>query len=178
MIGMMLAAMLTAQARTNAPPPPVISVNSPPPIVAVPSLPPYPIPRLHVPDVPAPRPFLVDTTVSAGDRTLFRDVLRVARGYEASYNQSSNQAPMVPCAGSSSYQSSERSSLRIQLSNYSDANDRLSVSVHWDRPLPPSAVCQPPGLRGVQLTNIIELKAGETVVLEGDAGLRVSLKRR
>ena len=152
------------------------SVSPPPAIVAV--QPPTVTPILAIAppeDAPLPAPFIVDVRVTGGGRTLFQGPLRLARGFQATFNQSLSQAPAAICPSPRRYDPSDRSSLRVQLSQWGDPSDQIQMSVDWARPS--GSGCGQAGTRTVQLSQVVEIRAGQTVVVTGDAGLTVSLTR-
>jgi hypothetical protein len=177
----LIAVMLGASAATPPPPPMVVSTpaTSPTIVIAPPPPMPPPIVRMASPLQPAPPPVLLDVAVSASGRELYRGALRVARGAGASYSQSWSQASAVPCTGMRSYDSGERHSLSVQLywTELPDSGPAVSVSVNWQRPTPGTS-CTKQGSRTVQLSQVVPLAGGRSQMIEGDAGLRVTITPR
>ena len=123
----------------------------------------------------------VELRVTAGNRLLFNDTLRVARNTGASFSQSRSEASasVSTCDTSRGYDMSDRHSLNINLylQENMPGDQRVNVSVSWQRPVP-GAECAPDATRTVQVTQTVRLDPGRSQVIEGDAGLRVVLSRR
>jgi hypothetical protein len=102
----------------------------------------------------------------------------VTRNASASYSENRSEAPDVVCAGDRYYSSQERYSLNIQLYLRDDNSNGagVNVSVNWQRPSP-NAGCDGEGTRTVQLNQTVPLGAGQSMTVEGDAGLTVTLSR-
>jgi len=159
-------------AVSPAPPPPIVSVNVAPPAVVAPRIA-TPIRVEQQPAVP------IEVRITAGDRLLFSDTLRVARGSGASYSENRNEASTLICPDVSSYERSERSSLSVNLYWQESGNGSpgVNLSVNWTR-AEGAGGCSPVGSRGVQLTQLVRLAPGESATVRGDAGLVVRLTRR
>ena len=124
-------------------------------------------------------PYLVDVTITADGRTLYKGTLRLARAYSASYNETVQQAPAEICPGARTYEASQRTNLGLGLnSQFLENEERISVNLSWVRPRAVSASCRYTGSRTVQVNDTVTLKPGETVVIKGDAGLELTLSRR
>lgn len=152
-------------------PPPITVVPSPPPVLRSAPM------RGDYSAVPAVAAFPVRVRVVAGPQVLFNDSLRIARNASASYQESRNEAPEAICPGERYYSSQERYSLNINLYSRDDnsAGPAVNVSVSWTRPA--RAVTCGEGTRQVQLTQTVPLTPGQSVTLQGDAGLTVTLSR-
>lgn len=152
-------------------PPPITVVPTPPPVLRV-----API-RGDYSAVPAVAPFPIRVRVVAGTQVLFNDTLRIARNANASYQESRNEAPETICPGERYYSSQERYSLNINLYSRDDnsSGPAVNISVSWTRPA--RAVTCGEGTRQVQLTQTVPLASGQSVTLQGDAGLSVTLSR-
>ena len=121
----------------------------------------------------------VDLRVTAGNRMLFNDTLRVARNSAASFSQSRQEASLSACDTSRGYEASDRQSLNINLylQENSPGDQRVNISVSWQRPVP-GLECSTDASRTVQVTQTVRLDRGQSQTIEGDAGLRVVLTRR
>ena len=179
MIALILAAATAVQApeppaivAVTPAPPPILSVNAAQPAVVAPRIA-MPIRVEQQPAVP------IEVRITAGDRLLYTDTLRVARGSGASYSENRNEASTLICPDVSSYERSERSSLTVNLywQDTGNGSPGVNVSVNWMRP-EVAAGCLPIGSRGVQLTQLVRLAPGESATVRGDAGLVVRLARR
>ena len=164
-----IAAVASAQPLmiAQSSPPPMISVSPAvmPPMVRTSAL-------THVVVVP------VRVRVAAGTQVLFNDTLRVSRNAGASYQESRSEAPETVCAGERYYSSSERYSLNLNIYQRDDntAGPMINVSVSWQRPSR-TVGCAGEGTRQVQLTQTVPLALGQSVTLQGDAGLTVTVSR-
>lgn len=147
----------------------VIAGQGAPPIVAVAA------PGFEMTPVPA---MPVHVRVTAAGRELLNDTFRVAPSAGATYQESRSEAPEAVCAGERYYSSQERYGLNVNLyvSDNSSPQMRLNLTVSWQRPSK-SPGCDGAGTRQVQLTQTVPLAPGQTVTLEGDAGLVVTLSR-
>jgi hypothetical protein len=114
----------------------------------------------------------------AGGRQLFNDTFRVARNSGASYSENRSEAPEMSCGGDRYSGSQERYSLNINLYLREDipTGPAVNVSVNWQRATR-GIECGEEGTRGVQLTQTVPLAPGQSVTLEGDAGLAVTVSR-
>jgi hypothetical protein len=117
--------------------------------------------------------------VTAGNRILFNDTLRVAEGSGASYSENRSEAAAVTCPAPRPYETSDRSSLSVQLylRDNRTTGEAVNISVNWQRPAPGSA-CGDDGTRSVQLGQTVQLQPGQSATIQGDAGLVVTLTRR
>jgi hypothetical protein len=120
----------------------------------------------------------VHLRITAGNRELYNDTLRVTRNAGASYSESRSEASEGACAGGRYSGSSERHSLNIQLYLRDDmqSGQAVNVSVDWKRPSD-NIVCGGEGSRTVQLTHTVPLTPGQSTTLHGDAGLTVTITR-
>ena len=165
-------------AQSSAPPPiTVVETPAPmpmPPIIAVPPSPPSLIRGNIKPAVPIP----VRIRVTAGSQLLFSDTMRVSRVSGASYQQSRSEAPETVCPTDRYLFSSQRNSLNVNLYLREDttAGSMLNVSISWTRPSR-GVGCGGEGSRQVQLTQTVPLAAGQSMTLQGDGGLTVSVSR-
>ncbi len=163
------AAAMQGIATTSVSPPPIIAVPSPPAraLSAGPATNP----------AAAAVPFIVDVTVSAEGKLLWRGPLRVARGWGANFTQTMSQTPPAICPGLSRYDGDYRDMLAFHVRVHEVEPDSVNVSVNWQRPAADWS-CSNAGLRTVQIGQTVVLNAGRSVTLEGDAGLRITLTRR
>lgn len=176
-----IAAATAAQSgiiTQSSSPPPITVVEAPPapmpPIIAIPPAPPS-IARSPVkPAIPIP----VRVRVTAGTQVLFSDTLRVSRVSGASYQQSRSEATETVCPTERYFFSSQRNSLNVNLYLREDSTigSMLNVSVSWTRPSR-GVGCGGEGSRQVQLTQTVPLAAGQSVTLQGDGGLAVTVSR-
>lgn len=163
-----LAAAVAPAVTTVAPPPPPVT------IVTAPAA-----PRLveRTSDQPLT---LFDVAITAGRETLWSDSVRLGQqgvNYTQSLRQADEACPGRPRFSDESYRYVENSrQLNFTLSRRgSRETDVYSVSVRWQRPL---STCEGGGNRGVSVDQQFDIAPGQTVRLNGDAGLVVSLTRR
>jgi hypothetical protein len=127
---------------------------------------------------PAPPVLPVELRVTAGNRVLFHDTMRVARNNGASYNESRQEASATQCEPSRSYDNGDRQSLNVQLYLQDpQENPRISVSVNWQRPVA-GGDCASDGTRSVQVSQSFRLERGRAITIQGDAGLTVTVTPR
>ena len=109
---------------------------------------------------------------------LFNDTLRVGGFAGASYQQSRSEAPETQCPTERYYSASTRDSLNVNLyqREESTAGPLINISVSWTRPSR-TIGCGGEGTRQVQLNQTVPLAAGQSVTLQGDAGLSVTVSR-
>jgi hypothetical protein len=132
----------------------------------------YPTDVVPVPAVP------IHVRVMVGSQQLFNDTFRVSRTASANYSQSRSEASEAACATVRNYSSQERYSLNINLylSGESLTTPMVNVSVSWQRPTK-TLSCSGEGSRQVQVSQNVLLPAGQSVTIEGDAGLMVTISR-
>ena len=167
-----LLSMVAQQATVTPTPPPIVSTSVfPPPIIV--SRIAQPIRAEMLPAVP------VEVRITAGDRLLYFDTLRVARGAGASYSENRSEASALLCPDAQSYDRSERTSLSVNLYWRDSGSEApgVNVTVNWQRPQS-GTDCAPVGSRGIQVSQSVRLAPGESAVIKGDAGLTVRLTRR
>lgn len=161
-----LAAAAPATPQVNVPPPPA----APPPVVVqAPGL-------RRTPDL---SPVLFDVSITAGRDTLWSGSVRVGQtgaNYSQSLRQADEVCPDRPRSSDDSYRSVENArQLNFNLMRRGGREESYSVSVRWQRPI---AACEGGGNRGVSIDQQIDITPGQTLRLNGDAGLVVSLTRR
>ena len=158
----------------QSPSPPIVAVPSPPVIVA----PPAPAPPIGRSTLMRAAPVPVRVRVTVGAQVLFSDTLRVGGFSGASYQQSRTEAPETQCPTERYYSPSMRDSLNVNLYQREDttAGPLLNVSVSWTRPSR-TIGCGGEGTRQVQLNQTVPLAPGQSVTLQGDAGLTVTVSR-
>lgn len=117
--------------------------------------------------------------VTAGNRVLFDDVLRVAANSGASHTESRHEAGDAVCFRPGHYGSGERHALNINLSWRQDATvgTAVNVSVNWQRPSEGSDPCVGEGTRTVALSQTVPLSEGGSQTIRGDGGLAVTISR-
>jgi hypothetical protein len=154
--------------------PQVNIVPTPPPIIAV--APPAPPMMRSALTRAAAVP--VRIRVVAGTQVLLNDTLRVSGISGASYQESRSEAPETVCSAERYYSASRRDSLSVNLYQREEttAGPLLNVSVSWTRPSR-TVGCGGEGTRQVQLTQTVPLAPGQSVTLQGDAGLTVTVSR-
>ena len=151
----------------------VTTAVSPPPVITPmisPSFPPI--------DAQSGPPVLVDVRVTAGDRTLFADQLRVDGMMGASFSQNRSEA-MARSVPAKRYDRQQSTTFNLRLnSRIGELGTRLmSVSVTWSRPID-NADCVNTGSRSASINQTVTWQPGRPVVLTGDGGLRVELRPR
>ena len=173
-----------ATAAVAAAQPQMMSQASPlPPIVTVVPAPPPQVVRAMratgdlVPDTPVPV-IAVRVRVTAAGQQLLNDTFRLSRNASASYQESRSEAPDIMCSTQRSYGSQQRYSLNVNLYLREDGTNgpAVNVSVRWQRPVK-LMTCGGEGSREVQLTQTIPLAPGQSMTVEGDAGLAVTISR-
>jgi hypothetical protein len=179
-VALVIAAAVSPQAGL------ILQASPPPPIIAVALSPPQPIIRAQsrvgngvlISDVTQVPAVPVRVRVTAGGKQLFNDTLKVNRNAGASYQESRNEAPEDVCPGQRYYGSQERYSLNVSLSLRDDtpSGPSVNVTVRWQRPSK-LLTCNGEGSREVQLTQTVPLAPGQSVTVQGDAGLSVTVSR-
>lgn len=117
--------------------------------------------------------------ISSPVGVLWQGNLRVAQNQSANYSQNLNQASTLNCPGPSPYDRSERSSINfnVYVQNNGEYGPMYRLDASWQRPTEETG-CGERGTRTVQVSKALALNAGESGVVEGDAGLRVEVTRR
>ena len=168
------AAVVAAQsgmASKAASPPPIAVVNSPPPpIIAVPTAPMPPIIRMSDPSFPKVANVTVRIRALAGRTVLLDDRFRVGRSW-ASFTQNRSEAAEQSCPQDYGGQS-VRATFSMTLRPQGMSAGKYHLSTSWSRP---TGSCDDQGSRSVSVDRAVSLKPGETVVVEGDGGLRVEI---
>lgn len=173
----MTSIAFTILAAAAAPTVTTVELAPPPPSVTVVTAPAAPRFVERTADQPVT---LFDVAITAGRETLWSDSVRLGQSgvnYTQSLRQADEACPSRPRASDEPYRYVENSrQLNFTLSRRSSREtDIYSVSVRWQRPL---SVCEGGGNRGVSVEQQFEIASGQTVRLNGDAGLVVSLTRR
>jgi hypothetical protein len=165
-VGTFAAGPLLAQDRT-------VALDPPPPVMIAPAPPSYQSTRSarYV-------PVALDVELVAGGSPLWQGTLRLG-DYNASYNQSLNQAPELCPQDNTGLPrfSSTTQSLRVNVTRRVVGNTtdgQFNVGISWTRPGPP---CEG-GVSTVSFDRTVSLKPGATVELAGDAGLVVRISRK
>ena len=116
--------------------------------------------------------------VTAAGQELLNDTFRVTSNAGATYQLSRSEAPDAVCAGERYYSSQQRYALNMNLylRDGSAPGTMVNVSVSWQRPSKVPS-CGGEGSRQVQLTQTVPLAPGQSVTIEGDAGLMVTISR-
>ena len=130
---------------------------------------------------PTPTPQASDRVairVTSPDGVLYDGILRVGPNQGASYQQSSSQAAGGVCPPGTPYDRSERRQFNFNINPQAYQGGQIyRIDVSWGRPTPEKG-CGESGTRTVQINQTVGLDAGETALINGDAGLRVELTRR
>jgi hypothetical protein len=117
----------------------------------------------------------VAVIMKAEGRTLYDGALWVGRRAPASWRQTVQEAPVPACAPATPWDA-RGNEISVQVMPRFDdpgAAERFVVTVRWQRP--GDAPCS--GARTVELRESVTLGGGP-VVLRGDAGLTVEVRRR
>ena len=121
-----------------------------------------------------------EVEVNAGTSHLWSGTVRAAYGRQASFQQSLNQAAADGCTLElMDRQVSQRLEISIAPIGFrpdGDRSDNVMIQATWTRPASPGS-CPDLGSRTVQVQRIVTLHAGEAIEVEGDAGLRIRLRR-
>ena len=158
------------------PPPPVVRAVSPPPITITPTLPPappMPVIRSDYVGGAYDRPTAaLHIRVIASGAELFNERLRVGRT-GANYNLTRSESADRAC-DRIPFPNPERTTFALTVRPEGPTRDHYRVNVTWSRPIPG---CDTPGNRSVSLDQSVVIKSGQVAVAEGDAGLRVEIRR-
>lgn len=116
--------------------------------------------------------------VTSPEGVLWEGSLRVGPNQSANYSQSISQASAELCPVGSSYDRSERRNLNFSInpSYNQQLGQSYRMDASWTRPMRGDA-CYDSGTRTVQINQTVTIETGKTEVVEGDAGLRVELRR-
>jgi hypothetical protein len=170
-----IAAATAGQAMISqavSPPPVVVAVQAPPPQPVISD-----VIRAYPQRVSAPTVMPIRVRVVAGGEQLLSETFRVSRNVGASYQLSRNEASETGCPATAYYDSQQRYSLNLGLYLRDEGTQpRVNVSVTWQRPSK-IADCSGDGSRQVQLTQTVAVAPGQSVTIQGDAGLSVTLSR-
>lgn len=172
-----LLATMPAGAQADAQPP----VTAPPAPPAPPVVRPVSPPMIYVPDRPSNRPASTfEVEVGAGTSRLWSGTVRAANGRPANYRQSLDQAAPDGCGPENADRlGAQRLEVSIAPAWYASGagdSDRFMIQAIWTRPASPGS-CPDLGSRTVQVQRVVALRAGEAIEIEGDAGLRIRLRR-
>jgi uncharacterized membrane protein len=173
----MIAITILAAAAAPATAPAAILSPPPPPLTIVMESPAPPRIIERTSDQPLA---LFDVAIMAGRDPLWSDSVRVGQAgvnYTQSLRQADEICPGRPRSSDEAYRYVESSrQLNFSLSRRGSREvDSFSVNVRWQRPV---SACEGGGNRGVTVEQQMEIAPGQTVRLNGDAGLIVSLTRR
>ena len=117
-------------------------------------------------------PVTFQVRVLGGGQQLYNDQLRVGAS-GASYNQSNRESAEQACPN---YDSGLERNLMVTVGrSYGEDGNRYRVSASWRRPL--GNGCDR-GQRTAAVEQQVSVAPGQTVRIEGDAGLVVELTRR
>jgi len=152
--------------------PPIVAMTPPaPPPVAAATPPAPPIVRSAVAYRRPGPPVRVSVRVTDGKDVLISDRLWVGQ-LGAGVTQSRREALGNGCPES---RGTLERNVNFQISPwYAETNNRFRATVRWSRPA--LTGCES-GSRSVAIEQTVELAPGQTVALQGDAGLRVELTR-
>lgn len=167
MLAIMAAMAVAAQTSTPMSIPP----GAPPPIVST-SAPPPPIVAPIIATRRPPRPTIrVSVRIVAASEVLLNDSFWLSH-QPASVNETRREALGPECPGA---RGTLDRSLHFQLMPWTDeTNSRYRAEVRWLRPV--KTGCEV-GSRTASIEQMIQLAPGQSIVLEGDAGLRLELTR-
>ena len=133
-----------------------------------------------------PIQFPVEVEVRAGAERLFAGTLEVGSPVTSTFRQERVDAVVPTCGASDSYPVitmggravPRASSFTISIStNYQRTDGRVQLNVRWVRPGSSSCTGQF-NTRTVEMNESVLLAPGQTVTVQGDAGLVVRLTRR
>ena len=125
--------------------------------------------------------FAVDVEILGAGAVLWSGPLRLASGQPASVRHDVREASSPGCDTSArGFWSSDQSSLSLSLSVLSaeSVDDSVRVALRWGRPVPGACGEGSGSARAVELNQSVQLERGKWVVLNGDAGLVLRLRRR
>lgn len=131
-----------------------------------------------VPLAPAPvEVSAIDVDARAAGELMFSGTLRIAGDVGAYFSQSRNEAAAMLCPPASGRTRGQvQSGFNINLyPQRTNVGERIAVNISWQRPA--GSGCDE-GTRTVQVNQTVELPVGGSVLIEGDAGLMVRLRRR
>jgi hypothetical protein len=173
MLNMMLSLSLALASQgsvTRAPAPPPIIVSAPP----APPTANYPFSPSRVAGPAA----ILDIRIASEGRLLAEDTLRVGPT-GAAITQSRSEAPSANCLVANSYGRTTGTNFRLQIQPIGGEQQRAhyNVDVSWSRPGSDDG-CVQGGNRSVSLQQTVELAPGQEVMLRGDAGLSIRIRRR
>ena len=172
----MITALWIAATAVQGPVPPIIAVAPPAPAPAIVGN------RIaqseSVPQTVALPAISIAVRVTANGDQLLNDRFRVSRNGGASYQVNRNEASNMVCTNQRYSAAQDRYSLGVNMYLRDDAPSGPSVTlnVRWQRPAKPQT-CDSDGSREVQITQTIPLAPGQSVTVQGDAGLAVTLSR-
>lgn len=120
----------------------------------------------------------VHVRIMAGNQQLLDDSFRVSVASGATFEENRSEAPDSACPSAGYYGSSARNSLAVSLSlrGPSSAEPMVNVNVSWQRPTK-AVNCGGEGSRQVQLNQTVPLAPGQSITLQGDGGLAVTISR-
>ena len=136
--------------------------------------------RIARPMAPLPAEIVpLRVRVTAGDRVLFNDVMRVSRSVGANHNESRSEGGRTICTEPNYYGNSQRYSFTVNLSwqDHMPRGPAVRLDVSWQRPMESSDPCIGDGSRTIGLAQTVPLAQGESYTLRGDGGLVVTVSR-
>lgn len=165
-----MLALLMAQTTIAATPPPVQVLHAPPPVLIASAAGTNGTDRVQ----------RVNVRVTAGSELLWQGELTVSRGVGARYSQEKNDAAPTRCADVPSRRQNVTRRVAVSLSQtyYGEGNsDSYSIRIEWTRPADLDN-CTGAGDRTIQMTQNVSLPNGQSITVDGDAGLHVVLTRK
>ena len=162
----MTVLLLLAAAIAPAPPaPPIVTVSEKAPVLA------------------RPRPALpvnLDIEIKAGNELLWAGSLRVSDRVQASFSRQMTEAAETICEVAP-HMSAMRSSLSVNITRlrFGEDSDSYSLKLNWDRPGPKGNACEAQqSIRTIGLNQQFAFGQSNVVTIDGDNGLRVTIRRR
>ena len=150
------------------------------PVIAVPA-PPAPPPRPSPQDEAKLRavPHRIDVRMSAGRELLWEGPLMVSRRQGANLNFNKNEATQPLCLEEMSSYENNQTGIGIGIRALDDRSmaDRYMLDIQWTRRAEPRA-CGSNGSRRGHVDQSVVLPVGQTLTVQGDAGLVIQLTRR
>ena len=124
-------------------------------------------------------PVLFDIEVTGNEQLLWRGSLRASARAAASYAHQREEAEPANCPVQERWNRSGRTSLELKvvMRDVRPGNEKLAVDVEWVRPSSQTG-CNDAGSRTVKLQETVDITDRQDLVVRGDAGLTVRLKRR
>lgn len=115
--------------------------------------------------------------ISSPEGVLWQGTLRVGQNQGANYQQNLSQAAPEACPPGLPYDRSERRSVNVNIyAQNNQLGQSYRIDASWGRPVR-GTDCSEAGTRTVQVNQTVMVEPGQTVVVEGDAGLKIEITR-